>query len=88
MNECGQKHPPSGDAGKAATTGERVPGTPCTVTSPSWEREARVDSARRLLEAAAEYERTVSLLLTAVLRLCLPGGETRGEHECETQTKV
>jgi len=81
MGETKQTHPPSGDAGKTATAGERVQGTPCTVTSPSREREARADSAARLLEAVSEYEHTVSLLVAAVLRLCLPGGEKSGEHE-------
>ena len=73
MSEKKQTPPPSGDAGKTAAAGERVSGTPCTVTSPSREREAEADSAARLMEAVSEYERTVSRLLAAVLRLCLPG---------------
>ncbi len=35
--------------------------------------DARKESVSRLLDAFAEYERTVALLRTAVLRLCLPG---------------
>ncbi len=75
MSETKQTPPPSGDAGKTATAGEGVPGMPCTGTSSSRERKARADSAARLLDAFAEYEHTVSLLLAAVLRLCLPAGD-------------
>jgi len=77
MDERRQTLPPSGDDGKTATVGDGVPGTPgtpCTVTSPSREREAEADSAARLMEAVSEYKHTVSRLLAAVLQLCLPGG--------------
>ncbi len=89
MDECKRTPPPSGDAGKTVTAGERVPGTPGSVASPSQGRETRADSAARLLEALSEYERTVSMLVTAVLGLCLSGtdGDADGLRANRTEEK-
>ena len=65
--------PPSRSAARTSVAEEGVPETPCVVPAATRDRETRADSISRLLEALAEYERTVALLLTTVLGLCLPG---------------
>lgn len=70
MNER-QPVPPSGDAAMRPVVGGSPPRASGAERSASRDREARADSISRLLDALAEYERMVSMLVTAVLGLCL-----------------
>ncbi len=72
MNEYRQTTT-SGDAATTPVVGGSPPRAPGAERSASRDGETRTDSVARLLETVSEYERTFSLLLAAVLRLCLPG---------------
>ena len=86
MHERKPTPPPSGNATMMPVVGESQPDAPGAKPAASWDRETRVDSLARygrLLEAAAEYGRTVALLRSVVSRLVpsrLPtSGRDRGQ---------